>query len=172
MRKLFTTHEKLCFLSLLLSFSFKPTWHACEQTVPSRQTPLRRKLALRLQSGEEETSLQSCSRGRAVSAIGTLARRPESLLKFSQTCRSSRDQAGTLPSGLALVRHQYRPNKKIRSKLKSLFQTNDLLNRRLFAHLWYHEFMESRMVWNWFFFLLYFCLSFNSGAANSSLEHR
>lgn len=82
-RKLFTTNEKLCFLSLQLSFLFKSTWHACEHAVPSRQTPLRRKLALRLLSEEEETSLQSCSRGRAVSAIGTLASRPESLLKSS-----------------------------------------------------------------------------------------
>lgn len=83
MRKLFTTNEKLCFLSLQLSFLFKSTWQACEHAVPSNANSSQKEVGPEIIVEEEETSLQSPSGGRAVSAIGTLASRPESLLKSS-----------------------------------------------------------------------------------------
>lgn len=76
-------NEKLCFLSLQLSFLFKSTWQACEHAVPSNANSSQKEVGPEIIVEEEETSLQNPSRGRAVSTIGTLASRPESLLKSS-----------------------------------------------------------------------------------------
>lgn len=122
MKKLFTTNQRLCFLSLQPLFVLS-AWHACEHAPPARQTPLRRMLVVR------ELIIQ---RRRLLSAgpwqwktrqipLEDWASSPESLLKSSNKKKIVdlfEDQAGTL--GLPLWGISTDQIKSCHRKLESL----------------------------------------------------
>lgn len=168
MKNLFTTREKLCFLSLHVSFLFKSAWHACEHAVPVRQTPLRRMLAQIIVQRRRRPLCRAAGPHRRKNSpppLEHLASSSESLPQSSIRTYIAllRTKQELSKLGLPLWGVSIDQIKRCRSKLKRYVSNKWLTKYKIICTFMVPWVMKSRMVWNWFFLLLCFCLNFNSG---------